>query len=387
MRTSPSRAIRASLRLRAGGQLADVVEKERPADGRGHAAVPRHEFEIGRLVSRARACRQVRRRAKQQPIDAARVGGAAVDHDERRVRAAAASMQLARDRLDRRSGLAGNEGAGVAAGRTPQQFLNARDGVGSADELDRPGPGRGLAGRARVCEGQGIWSHGFSLGWGRVALRPVSYMDKAARATGDDSKDRSVSAAIRQDAAIDTLGFESHYRQGRAVSIRIERRIGGEPGRCQSWRRGSTGPGRGPVGIGGSLPVEETVQEKRQSDDHEEPPDAKGGRGAFAGERDEHHQPEADAHQRDARAAVAPGRADAVAIVAIHRPVEAVRIDLGRRHQPFFDHRDPLADFELAHARAGQRRDNSRGERPDNGDDRNEKRPRHEVLGNRPCVD
>jgi glycosidase len=30
-------------------------------------------------------------------------------------------MQLARDRLDCRSGLASNEGAGVAAGRTPQQ--------------------------------------------------------------------------------------------------------------------------------------------------------------------------------------------------------------------------------------------------------------------------
>jgi len=123
-------------------------------------------------------------------------------------------MQLARNRLDRRSGLAGNEGAEVAAGRAPQQFLNARDGVGSADELDRPGPDGGLAGRARVCEGQSIWGHGFfSCGWGQVALRPVSYTDKAAGATGDDSKDRSVSAEIRQDAAVDTLGFDGHYRQ------------------------------------------------------------------------------------------------------------------------------------------------------------------------------
>jgi hypothetical protein len=55
-----------------------------------------------------------------------------------------------------------------------------------------------------------------------------------------------------------------------------------------------------------------------------------------------------------------------------------VRIHLGRRDQPFFDHRDPLADFELAHARSGQRRDNGRGERPDNGNDWNEKRPCHE---------
>ena len=61
--------------------------------------------------------------------------------------------------------------------------------------------------------------------------------------------------------------------------------------------------------------VEETVQEKRQSDDHQEPPYAKGGRGALAGERDKHHQPEADAHQRDARAAMPPGGAHAVAIV------------------------------------------------------------------------
>src|SRR5580765_4696900 len=54
---------------------------------------------------------------------------------------------------------------------------------------------------------------GFSWAGGEIALRPVGYTDKAAGATGNDSKDRCVSAAIRLDAAADTRGRDSHYRQ------------------------------------------------------------------------------------------------------------------------------------------------------------------------------
>ena len=76
---------------------------------------------------------------------------------------------------------------------------------------------------------------------------------------------------------------------------------------------------------------------------------------AAAGDADQHHQAEADAHQDDAGAAVAPGRAVPRALVDEHGAIEAARVDFRRRHQASFDHRDPLADFELAHARLAQR--------------------------------
>src|SRR6266545_1709227 len=95
---------------------------------------------------------------------------------------------------------------------------------------------------------------------------------------------------------------------------------------------------------GGIVPIEEAVEEEREADDDEEAADPKGGGRAFAGKGNEHHEPEPDAHQGDPGAAMATRGTDAVAIVAVHRLVETVRIHFRRRHQPLFDHRNPLAD-------------------------------------------
>src|SRR5262245_59015457 len=80
-----------------------------------------------------------------------------------------------------------------------------------------------------------------------------------------------------------------------------------------------------------------------------------------------------------------PAGAGAVAIVAqpldaIHRAIEAARIDLRRRHQAALDHRDPLSDLELAHARLRQRLDDDVDERADDYRNRYEKRAQHEHI-------
>ena len=124
----------------------------------------------------------------------------------------------------------------------------------------------------------------------------------------------------------------------------------------------------------------ESVDQERQTHHHEESADADCRLGVFVRERDQHHQPESDAHQRDAGAAMAAATAGAVvvkftamrfhALEAPHRAIESWRIGFGGGDETALDHRDAFLDLELAHARARERFDDAVCECADDGDDR-----------------
>ena len=59
---------------------------------------------------------------------------------------------------------------------------------------------------------------------------------------------------------------------------------------------------------------------------------------------------------------------------AVHRAIEPAWIDFRRRHEPFLDHHDPLADFELAHPGSQERPDGGEREDRENADDGDKKR-------------
>src|SRR5579872_1651581 len=130
--------------------------------------------------------------------------------------------------------------------------------------------------------------------------------------------------------------------------------------------------------------LEQTVQEERNAEDGEEAADAQTDM-RFTSEKSQHeHQPEADAHQRDACPAIpsmatipAPLIAISHAIVAIHRPVEPPWIGLWGGDKAALDHRDALPDFELADTGARHRVDDRNNNPGDNRDDWQKRRPGH----------
>ena len=58
-----------------------------------------------------------------------------------------------------------------------------------------------------------------------------------------------------------------------------------------------------------------------------------------------------------------------------HGALESAGIDLGRGDQPLFDHRNALANLELADPVAGERSDDRHGTAGQDRDDRNHERP------------
>ena len=122
--------------------------------------------------------------------------------------------------------------------------------------------------------------------------------------------------------------------------------------------------------------LEQAVDEEREPHDHEETADADPlGHGA-PGDANQHHEPEADAHQRHAGTAVPAGRTVAVALEDVHRPVEASGIDFGGRHQAPLDQRDSLAHLEFTDSRFAHGEHDDVRERADRADDRDQKGPR-----------
>src|SRR5436190_7278900 len=127
--------------------------------------------------------------------------------------------------------------------------------------------------------------------------------------------------------------------------------------------------------------VNQAVDEEREADHGEKTADANRAVRVAAGKRDEDHQAEADAHQRDAGAAVPSGTgADFMALDALHDAIEAARVDFGRGNQTALDHRNALADFELPHPPSHDRMDDRVNERADNGRDRNPERADDHVV-------
>src|SRR5207248_1260842 len=105
------------------------------------------------------------------------------------------------------------------------------------------------------------------------------------------------------------------------------------------------------------LTFEQAVDEEGETEDREEPADAHAGAGLSAGDGDHEEKADSDGEQHDAGPAVTRRTGRPLdPVVAVHGAIEAAWVDLGRRHEALFDHRNALANLELTDARPGHRR-------------------------------
>ena len=91
--------------------------------------------------------------------------------------------------------------------------------------------------------------------------------------------------------------------------------------------------------------LEQAVHEEGETNDEEKTAHANAFADRTAGNRDEEHEPKADAHHQNPGAPEpAGGTAVTGAFVLVHGAVKSRRIDFGWRDEPLLDHRDAFTE-------------------------------------------